>query len=272
MPLKPPNAGINSGKPKPPELKLPATNEFFAPKNQDTQVNYNNWKQTPDREQQTAMMRSLDPAIRNAVKKYTGGDDAVAMGQAKILVLKALPRFDPKQAKIETFVDRQLQPLMRWQSRRSRPVKMPDQALLDLQRLSNAERELEIENGRAPDIVALADHTGLSRKRIQQLRSGNMMTVNSSQETPDSDGGVSYADEFAVQGGNQDAWIRMVREDLTGPDRFILEHTLGLDGAPRLNNTEIARRLKLSPGAISQRKARIQSLLDRESELSPFYG
>jgi hypothetical protein len=50
----------------------------------------------------------------------------------------------------------------------------------------------------------------------------------------------------------------------------IMEHSLGLHGQPRLPNHEIAKLLRLSPGAISQRKARIQQTLDKESELSPF--
>jgi DNA-binding NarL/FixJ family response regulator len=46
-----------------------------------------------------------------------------------------------------------------------------------------------------------------------------------------------------------------------------MEHTLGMNNKKVLSNQEIARKLGLSPGAISQRKARIQQLLDRREDL-----
>jgi DNA-binding NarL/FixJ family response regulator len=49
-----------------------------------------------------------------------------------------------------------------------------------------------------------------------------------------------------------------------------MEHTLGLHGKKVLSNQEIARKLRLTPGAVSQRKATIQQLLNQEQELSPF--
>jgi len=50
----------------------------------------------------------------------------------------------------------------------------------------------------------------------------------------------------------------------------IMEWTFGLYGSPQLSNQAIAQRLKLSPGAISQRKANIQRILDQEQDLSVF--
>jgi hypothetical protein len=51
-----------------------------------------------------------------------------------------------------------------------------------------------------------------------------------------------------------------------------MEHTLGMNGRRALNNTDLARKLGKSPGAISQAKARIQTMLDQGEELSPFGG
>ena len=67
-----------------------------------------------------------------------------------------------------------------------------------------------------------------------------------------------------------DSWLRFVRDDLTDIDQQILDHTTGIGGAKVLSNKQLARRLQLTPGAISQRKLKIQAILDREEELSPF--
>ncbi len=50
--------------------------------------------------------------------------------------------------------------------------------------------------------------------------------------------------------------------DLDPYDQVILEYGLGLNGSPKLPAAQIARRLKLSPGAVSQRASRIQQQLD----------
>ena len=49
-----------------------------------------------------------------------------------------------------------------------------------------------------------------------------------------------------------------------------MENSLGMNGRKVLSNQELARKLNRSPGAISQAKARIQELLNKEDELSPF--
>jgi hypothetical protein len=60
----------------------------------------------------------------------------------------------------------------------------------------------------------------------------------------------------------QESWHEFVYHDLDPIDQVILEHSLGLHGKQVLPNQDIARKLKLSPGAISQRKVRIQDQLN----------
>jgi hypothetical protein len=67
-----------------------------------------------------------------------------------------------------------------------------------------------------------------------------------------------------------DAWVSIVYNDLPTIDQKIMEYTLGLHGHKKLNNQEIAKKLNRSPGSISQRKVKIQQILDQESDLSPF--
>lgn len=45
---------------------------------------------------------------------------------------------------------------------------------------------------------------------------------------------------------------------------------MGLHGKPILQNQAIAAKLGISPGAVSQRKARIQAKLDMREELGVF--
>ena len=62
----------------------------------------------------------------------------------------------------------------------------------------------------------------------------------------------------------------MVYQGLSPLDQRVMELTLGMRGNKKLSNQEIAAKLNRSPGAITQRKTKIQQLLDQEQKLSPF--
>ena len=67
-------------------------------------------------------------------------------------------------------------------------------------------------------------------------------------------------------------WTEIVYQDLGPVDQKIMEMSLGMHGQKKLSNLEIAKKLNRSPGAITQRKMRIQELLNQESDFSPFIG
>lgn len=71
----------------------------------------------------------------------------------------------------------------------------------------------------------------------------------------------------SVGGDDARAWQSFVYESLDPTDRVIMEHTLGMYGRPVMSNQEIARKLGITPSAVSQRKTRIQLRLDERSNL-----
>lgn len=219
------------------------------------------------------LVSALKPQMSRTVRKHIGADDSLAMGKAKSLLVKSLPRYDSRKASIETFVDRQLQPLIRWHSQRSRKIRLPHRMQIDAAKISQAIRDIEDEYGHPATTYQIADHTGLAVRRIEQVRKADKAVVDGS-SLVDSVGGESTTtfDELATADDPRatQSWLKIVHADLGRIDQLILEHTAGLDGATIWSNKELARRLKLSPGAISQRKARIQALIDQEFELSPF--
>jgi RNA polymerase primary sigma factor len=221
----------------------------------------------------TRVVSAATPYISKATQRHLRTTDPVMIGKAKSLFIRSLPRFDPSKASLPTYIDRQLQPLIRWQAERTGAVNLPDRMRTDLAQLARMEKEYLDEYGRQPSTRQLAELSGISTGRIAKIRQAQHPVFASS--TPMGDGNGEMTDEFGDMGVYNDAaasqaWLRIVRSDLSDIDQTILEHTLGLDGAEVLSNKNLAERLNLSPGAISQRKARIQSILDRESELNPF--
>jgi DNA-directed RNA polymerase specialized sigma subunit len=60
----------------------------------------------------------------------------------------------------------------------------------------------------------------------------------------------------------EDDWHDAVYHDLGDIDRVIMQYRTGYRGYHVLSTNEIAKRLKVSPGLISQRARHIQSRLD----------
>jgi DNA-binding CsgD family transcriptional regulator len=59
-----------------------------------------------------------------------------------------------------------------------------------------------------------------------------------------------------------DAWIDFVYGDLSPTDKLVMDMTLGRNGRRKASTQDIARRLNISPGAVSQRAAKIQAMID----------
>lgn len=218
------------------------------------------WRADPNPSHGAMLLKTLNPHIENAVRRHTGGTSPVNIGRAKTLLIKALPRYDGR-ASLGTFVDRQLLPLQRWNARRQVGARIPDNFARERKLLSEAELEFEAENGRLPARSELADLTGLSMSRIQKVLSTNMPVVSEKLSANEDGDGGSMAGDQAVESDYQ-LWPKTVYYSLNPINQFIMEHTMGLYGAKRLSNTEIARKLKISPSAVSQRKAKIQQMLD----------
>jgi hypothetical protein len=54
-----------------------------------------------------------------------------------------------------------------------------------------------------------------------------------------------------------------VYDDLGPTDKLIMDLTLGRNGRRKVSTAEIAQKLRMTPGAISQRAAKIQAMLDK---------
>lgn len=237
---------------------------------------YTNWKRDPSPANTGAILKSVDPVINEAIRTY-GGSSAgspTLRGQARRLTLNAIRNYDPSKAKLRTHLLSQLQGLRRIAAKEDQILNIPEQVLLDMGSLRESENKLKDQLGRDPSDAELADATGLSTKRLAYVRTmrpsfaeGKMIQVDdegSSLNQPAVEQGAS------IQSKGMKAWQDFVYQDLDPIDQQIMEYTLGLHGKPELSNQEVAKLLRLSPGAVSQRKAKIQQRLDLSEDTGLF--
>jgi DNA-directed RNA polymerase specialized sigma subunit len=233
--------------------------EFAAP--------YTAWKTDPSPTNADALLSAVHPVLTSALRTY-GHPSPTLRSRAKVIALDAMGRYDPTQAKLRTHLLMQLQGLRRHAARELQILPLPEQVGLDLSRTQKAEDELRDQLGRDPSTAELADHTGLSLKRLAYIRQSKpgvlASTLSAGSGAEDRyDPGIQEAQSHAAN------WQEFVYHDLGPTDQLIMEHSLGLHGQPVLNNNAIAAKLSVSPGAISQRKAKIQGMLDMQEDLGP---
>jgi DNA-directed RNA polymerase specialized sigma subunit len=229
---------------------------------------YMGWKNKPSPTTMGALIKRVNPIIDKGIISYAGGSKSPTIrSKAKEIVIDSMGDYDPRQARLQSYLLTQLQGLQRYKGQQINVISVPERVLLDRRRIEAAEADLRDSLGREPSDRELADHTGLSLKRIEYVRSyrpssseGAILENMSGEDGEPAEGPAVVYDDDA-------AWVEFVYHDLNEVDQTIMEYMLGLHGSPQLSVTEIANKLGITPGAVSQRTKKIQDLLDQREEL-----
>lgn len=230
---------------------------------------YAAWKTKPTPDNMANLLDASSPVLNNAITSYAGGNKAMT-AQAKKLAAGAFQTYDPsKGTQLHSHVMTQLQPLQRITRERTQAVRIPERVSVDLYKLHQAEREVQDSRGREASDVELADHSGMSLKRIRHLRKFNKVETSESGLLGHDEEGDSEIYYPGVNKVNPEkVYIEYLYYDSDPIDQKILEWKTGYNGKQVLGTNEIAKRLRLSPGAVSQRSARLsQKMADMDREL-----
>jgi hypothetical protein len=220
---------------------------------------FQTWRKEPTPQNSSALLTAISPILDSAVTSY-GNASPTLRSRAKLMALHAMGSYDPQKGNMRTHLLSQLRGLRRYAGAETQAIAIPERIVIERTAVTNAEKELEDKLGRTPSATEIAAHTGISPKRLGYLRQANV-PVNSGSLVGET--GEEIAVPSAVPGDDkrQMAWAEFVHRDLDPVSQVIMEHSLGMYGRPLLPTGMLARKLNLSAGAISQRKAKIQEAL-----------
>jgi DNA-directed RNA polymerase specialized sigma subunit len=237
-----------------------------APKNhleEHLREPFETWRDKRDDDSQDRFLTAIMPIIRDNVSQVSGADRNYMTIQGKILALKAMERYDPSQSSVATYLNRQLMPLRRTARQQMNVLGIPDRMLFAAQQLEGAETELEDALGRMPTTAELADKMSISVKQIERIRRLAHARNSGNLGSPDEEGGVQ-APEVAR---NLDIKYRheyvlsALETDPTA--QVIYEADNRLNGRHALSTAALAKKLHISPGAVSQRRNKINVLMNQ---------
>jgi DNA-directed RNA polymerase specialized sigma subunit len=245
---------------------------YFDDKQDDYRPILDTWRANQTPQGNAALIKAIEPEIDKGLKTYAPGNP-LAKAQAKVLAIHAARTYDPSKSKFPSHLHNQLKALQRISRQQSEVLKVPERIILEQRTMRSAIEQLRDDLGREPSDAEIASSMGVPYKRLVQIRTykPGMNTGRVENEQSDDNSASPAVRKFGIQDA-QKYWLDIVYDDLDPVDQRIMELSLGLNGQKPISNQQIAARLRISPGAVTQRKSRIQTKLDREKDLSPFLG
>ena len=234
------------------------------------EASFTAWQKNPNPQTAGAMVRQLQPAIDRGISAHVGKAASPNIrSKAKTMALQAARTYDPNRSRLGTHMVNHLQGLKRVSRKSQQVLKVPERVSLDRAYVQNQRAEFEDEQGRDASMEELSDRTGLSLRRLQYIEQFHKPIAEGTLSSLDV-GGEGTGFSPAVDDDPSDVWFDAVYGDMDPTNQKIMEWTLGMHGRPQLSNQDIAMKLRMTPGAVSQRKAIIQHHLDQEEELGLF--
>jgi DNA-directed RNA polymerase specialized sigma subunit len=214
------------------------------------------WKQKPSPERMGEFLDKAQPVVSSAIRSYGQGNKALE-SRARLLIADAAGKFDPNRGvKLRTYLMTQLQPLTRYAKEYGRSTRVPERVSADLYSVNQGHQDYFDKFGREPSDKELADMTGLSMRRIAHVRRFSQPELGESTMVDD-EGAIMYPGTETPDPDK--VLLEYVHHDLDPVDQKIMEWRTGIYGKKQLSNNEIAKRLNLSAGAVSQRAAKISA-------------
>lgn len=222
---------------------------------------YDKWvvDQTPDN--MSGVLDALMPTINSEIMRYEGPKQHLR-SKAKALAVKAVKTFNPMGgAKLQSWVVTNLQPLARY-GQGLRDVKAPELAIRQAAEINRVSKEMYDDLGRDPTDEELADEIGISPKKIRRIRKQVVASVNSGSFEIEQSGDENSSSAPGVTTVSRVPYAQeAVYMSLDPRDRFIFDARTGLHGVKPMSVSDVARRLGVSPAAVSQRANRIAELV-----------
>lgn len=221
------------------------------------------WQQKPTPQTRSDLLRQLDPVIQTGIKSFGGPSrgSPTLRSNARRLALQSFDTYDPAKGALKTHVLSNLRRLQRLGGQEAQIISLPEQVSMQKRQLDLAENELRYSLGRDPSDLELADHVGLSVKRIGYIRQAQPVAATSQIEDASEDGSMPAS---TVPGNDAQtaAWENLVYHDLSPQDQALFDMLLGRNGRQRMTASQAAAKLGVTVGAVSQRAAKIQAKLD----------
>ena len=231
------------------------------PKKIPEQDLYEAWDKDRSPKTLTPLIRALEPSIRSSMSLHGFRDDKnVEWAMKNHLIDQIQNRYDPKKGtNIKTFTYETMKRVPRVAASQKYGIHVPEGADFDMRRIRGTEQDLLDKLGRDPTTSELSDIVGLSSSRIDKVKERYGRAQIPESVSIQNSQGEEHEDLEEIQDPAMKLWVEYTVDSLTKRDRLIYEY---LTRKKPLSKVEIAKKLGISPAAVTQRAAKIVGKLN----------
>lgn len=261
----------------------PLTNYFLekdAAKEQRKKNEIDLWQKWKDNGQQPKHLQPLlklyEPVIAQKVRAWKAPTvpESAFKAELQTHLIKALQTYDPNRgAALNTHVEARLPKAKRYNNRYQNLAYIPEGQSGMIGKLNKARDQLTDELGRAPTTSELADHLGMTPKRVdvisKSIKKDVPMGRSGGPDSFDYSTGTDHAGR-----GFEDQQIALAQHILpeifpNKPDMHLLFHyTFGTGGHPQISATgELAKKMGKTSPQISRMKTQMGATLRKHMGL-----
>lgn len=213
---------------------------------------YLKWKKDPSSENLSVLMNKYSRILNSELPKYKGNlPNGVIKSYGKKFMAESFKNYNPEKSDLPTHITSSLRQLHRLNYNTSSVFRMSE----ELQRGSNLFKQvyndLEARYKREPSDYELSEELGWSPSKVARMNKQMKKEMSSSN--------LEFSPSYVSAG---DPIIDYIYHDLDDQDKLIFKYRTGYEGFPILGVTDIAKKINLSPGSVSNRAAKIAKTLN----------
>lgn len=225
----------------------------------DIELTFEYWQKNPTPSNTRNVLDSMSGDIDRSIQSAGGQPSALTRGFAKNIVLGAMKSYQPDRgAKFRSWAQTQLRSLVRPVRQSRFSIKIPELRAREASRVRSVIEELQAETGYEPSDSTISDKLGIPIDHVQRARGG---------PAPEVVGNEMFGAAKPDENTEESQLVKdMVYHSLGPRDQVIMEYATGYNGVKALPSVDIARKLKITPAAVSQHLAKIREMLIEAEE------
>lgn len=218
------------------------------------------WNKTKSPNDLQNLVNRMDPIIRTAVMRLSGGTIGtdVLLAKGKVLAVQAIKSYDPKKGvALATHITNGIAPLHRVVYTHQNTARLPENITLKINQYNAAKEHMLSNLGREPTVEELHQELGWSANEIKKLDTYQRKDlVESLNNTGDAFGKEEFDDDL----------LASIYYDLNPQEKKLFEYSTGY-GSYKRSNPEIMKLMGLTQPQLSYQKLlltkKIQELIKK---------
>jgi DNA-directed RNA polymerase specialized sigma subunit len=236
---------------------------------------YNLVKSNFSRTKLSEFLNLIDPVLTKAINVYGGAFNSdLLRSRAKYYAIKAIKDYDPTKSSMTTHLYTRLKRLMEDTRYEIYPTYISSKEALLRNKINTAIKELTNKLGHEPSAAQIADHTGISLRKVEKILGKSINIIGEGVEERGEEGesvrGVGTGTVVVERPGVKEQKFKLLLESvylsLDPLHQAIMEEIYGMYGKKPKQLADIARKYRLTPARISQIKSNIDQKIKEFGE------